>query len=65
MTWFTVMEYLCHKLTRICHTCRKHFPVISSCITYHQVCDYVNTTGVASGAETAYTSGTPEFTPSF
>jgi hypothetical protein len=28
-----VMEYLCHKLPRICSTCRKHFPVFSSFIT--------------------------------
>jgi hypothetical protein len=26
MTWLTVMEYLCHKWTRIWSTCRKHFP---------------------------------------
>jgi hypothetical protein len=25
MTWLTAMEYLCHKWTRICSTCRKHF----------------------------------------
>jgi hypothetical protein len=30
MTWLTVMEYLCHKWPRICSTCRKHFPVLSS-----------------------------------
>ena len=24
------MEYLCHKWLRICSTCRKHFPVVSS-----------------------------------
>ena len=34
MTWLTVMEYLCHKLPRICSTsCRKHFPVLSSFTT--------------------------------
>jgi hypothetical protein len=26
MTWLTVMEYMCHKWTQICSTCRKHFP---------------------------------------
>ena len=36
MTWLTVMEYLCHKWPRICSTCRKHFPVRSSCMTYHR-----------------------------
>ena len=29
-TWLTVMEYMCHKWPRICSTCRKHFPVLSS-----------------------------------
>ena len=24
---------------RICSTCRKHFPVLSSCMTYHRVCN--------------------------
>jgi len=33
-----VMEYLCHKWPRICSTCRKHFPVLSSFMTYHRVC---------------------------
>jgi hypothetical protein len=35
MTWLTVMEYLCHKWPRICSTCRKHFPIPSSLMTYH------------------------------
>ena len=59
------MEYLCHKWARICSTCRKHFPVLSSFMTYHRVCNYINTTGVTSGAGTAYPSGVPEFTPGF
>jgi hypothetical protein len=25
MTWWTVMEYMCHKWPWICSTCRKHF----------------------------------------
>ena len=29
------MEYLCHKWPRICSTCRKHFQVLSSFMTYH------------------------------
>jgi hypothetical protein len=33
----TVMEYLCHKWPQICSTCRKHFPVLSSFMTYHRV----------------------------
>ena len=41
--------------------CRKHFPVLSSFMTYHQVCDQINTTGATSRAGTAYPSGTPTF----
>ena len=33
----TVMEY--RKWPRICSTCRKHFPVISSFMTYRRVCN--------------------------
>ena len=65
MTWLTVMEYLRHKWPRICSTCCKHFPVLSSFMTYHQVCNQINTTGVTSGRGTAYPSGAPEFTPGF
>jgi len=34
-------------------------------MTYHWVCNKSNTTGVTSGAGTAYLSGAPEFTPGF
>jgi hypothetical protein len=37
LTWLTFMEYLCHKLPRICSTCRKHLPVRSSFMIYHRV----------------------------
>jgi hypothetical protein len=37
MTWLTAMEYICHKWPRICSTCRKHFPILSSFMTYHRV----------------------------
>ena len=49
----------------ICSTCRKHFPVFSSFMTYHRVYNQINTTGVTSGAGTAYPSGAPEFIPGF
>ena len=62
MTWLTVIEYLCQRWPRICSICRKHFPVLSSFMIYHRVC---NTTGVTRGAETNYPSGAPEFTPCF
>jgi len=59
------MEYLCHKRPRISSTCRKRFPVLSSFMSYHEVCFYINTTGANSGTETAYPSGALEFTPGF
>ena len=49
----------------ICSTCRKHFPVLYSFMTYHRVYNQINTTGANSGAVTAYPSGPPEFTPGF
>ena len=65
MTWLTAMEYLCHKLPLICSSCRKHFPVLSSFMTDHWVCNQINTTGATRGAETAYPSGAFEFTSGF
>ena len=59
------MEYLCHKRPRICSSCRNHFPALFSYVSYHLVCIYINTTGVTSGAGTAYPSGAHEFTPGF
>jgi hypothetical protein len=35
---------------------RNNFPVLSSFMTYHRVCNYINTTDVTSGAGTAYPS---------
>ena len=40
-------------------------PILSSFITYHRVCNEINTTGATSRAGTAYPSGAPEFTPVF
>ena len=37
MTWLIVMKYMCHKWPRICSTCRKHFLILSSFMTYHRV----------------------------
>jgi hypothetical protein len=50
------MEYLCHKWPRICSTCRKHFSVLSSFMTYHRVCNYIIMTGATSGAGTTHPS---------
>ena len=65
LTWLTVMKYLCHKWPRICSTCRKHFPILSSLTTYYRICNQINTTGTTSGAGTANPAGAPEFTTSF
>ena len=46
-------------------TCRKHFPVFSSFMTFQRVCIQSTTTGPTSGAGTAYPSGAPEFTTGF
>jgi hypothetical protein len=37
MTSLTAMEYLCHNGRRICSSCGKHFPVLSSFMTEHRV----------------------------
>ena len=39
MTSLTAMEYLCHNRGRICSTCGKHFPFLSSFMTDHRVCN--------------------------
>ena len=65
MTWWNAMEYLCHKWPRLCFTCRKHFPLLSSFMTYYRLCSLSNTTGATSSAGTSYPSGVPEFNPGF
>ena len=51
------MEYMCHKWSRICFTCRNHFPVLTSFMTYQRVCISIYTTGATSWARTACPSG--------
>ena len=41
----------------ICSTCHKHFSVLSSFMTYHLFCKYINTMGVTSELRNAYPSG--------
>ena len=65
MTWLSTTEYLCQKWPRICSTCRKHFPVPSSFMTYHLVCNYIKMTAVTIGAGTAYPLKAPELIPGF
>ena len=48
-----------------CHILTKHFPVLSSFISYHRVCNQNNTTGEISGAGAIFPSGAPDFTPGF
>jgi hypothetical protein len=40
--------------------CHRHFPVLSSFMTYQRVCNQINTTGANSGAGTVYPSGASE-----
>jgi hypothetical protein len=63
--WLTVTEYLCHKWPRICSIFSKHFPVLSSIMTYHRVYNWSNTTSSTSGARTACHSVAHEFIPRF
>ena len=70
MTWLTVMEYMCHKWPRICSTRRKHFPVLSSFMTYpfgifKLFLPGLQHNGATSGAGTVYPFGAPEFTLGF
>ena len=39
MTSLTAMEYMCHNGRRICSSCGKHFPVLSSFMTDYRVCN--------------------------
>ena len=65
MTWLTVTEHIYHKWPRICSICRKHFPVLSSFMNYHRICNSSNTTSCTVGAGNAYPFGALEFTPGF
>ena len=64
MTLLNATEYLCLKCPRITSTFRKYFPIVSSFMTQHMVCNQSNTTGATSDAATVCPSGAPEVTPS-
>ena len=49
----------------VCSTCRKHFRVLFSFISYHRVCNQINTTSATTGAGLAHPSEAHEFTPGF
>jgi hypothetical protein len=40
-------------------------PVLSSFMTYHRICNQINTTSTTSGAGTVYLSRAPKFSPGF
>ena len=61
MTWLAAMENLCLKWPRICSICRQHFPILSSFMTHHRICNQINTTSTTSGAGTTYLSRAPEW----
>jgi hypothetical protein len=54
------MEYLCHKLPRICSVFHNHNPVLSLLMTYHQTIKKSDKTGATSAAGTAYPFGAPK-----
>ena len=56
---------MCHKWPRICSTCRQHFSILSSFMTYHRVITRLTRRVPTSRTGTAYPSGAPEFTPGF
>ena len=60
-TWLTVLRITNDQ--RTCSIC--HYPVLSSFMIYHLVCNKSNTRGGTCGAGTAYTSGAQEFTLGF
>ena len=53
------------QMTTICSSCRQHFPILSSLMTYHRICNQINTKSTTSGAGTTYLSRAPEFTHGF
>ena len=61
----SVMEFLCHKLQPICSICHNHNPVLSSVMTYCQLCSKSNKTGATYGAGFAYPQRTTKFTSGF
>ena len=65
ITWLTGMKHVCRVCLLRCAICRKHFQVLSSCMTYHQVCSKINTKGATSGTGTTYLSGAHECTLRF
>jgi hypothetical protein len=59
--------FLSEMTTEMFSTCHKHFPILSSLMTYHRfrICHQSNTTGATGGTGTAYPSEAPKFTPGF
>ena len=60
-----VDRYGINKRPRICSTCRKQFPVLSSFMTCHHIFIYIHITDATRGGGTEYPSGAPEFNLGF
>jgi hypothetical protein len=62
-TWYNLctssLHIVSYMLYAICSMCRKHVPVLSLFITYHRVCNYINSMGATTAC------GAPEFSPGF
>ena len=61
-TRLTAMEYLCHKRSQIHCVWLNHNHFLSSRMTLHIFIKQSKTTGINSGARTAYYFGAPVFT---
>jgi hypothetical protein len=56
---------LCYTWPHICSVCRNPNPILSPFMTYHRVCNNINTAAATGGAGTAFPSGALKFTPGF
>jgi hypothetical protein len=55
LAW-TITEYLCHKGPCMFSFSRNHYPVLSSFMTCHRICNKSNRTGATCGSWAAYPS---------
>ena len=62
---FQLWTYHSSKWPPICSIFRIHYPVLFSFMTYHCVCNRINTTAATCGARNVYPSWAPEFTSVF
>jgi hypothetical protein len=62
---FQLWTYHSSKWPPICSIFRNHYPILFSFMTYHCVCNQINTTGATCGERNAYPSWALEFTSVF